>query len=173
MKKLAITSVAVLIALIGFTTVLCLLPGGNCCSGEREGECEMWKGKCPHEKGEYRMGEGKCEDRPEGCEMHKGKCEGEKNECEGEKGECGHERTMVKEWKDADGKMHKEVKVIVGGDEEMGGSCQMHSGGGSCNMGMGNMGHGCCCCCMMMNMKGCRMDSMKMDTTRVKVRGKI
>jgi hypothetical protein len=148
MKKLAITSVAVLIALIGFTAVLCLLPGGNCC-GERDG-CEMHDGKCPHEKG---MSDGKCSHDKSGCEMNEGKCGGEKR--------------IVKEWKDADGKMHKEVKVTIGGDGDM----QM---GGSCQMGNNGQG-GCCCCCMMMmnGHDGMMNDSMKMDTVRVKVRGKL
>src|ERR1041385_4105500 len=87
MKKLMITSVAVLIALIGFTAVLCLLPcNGSCCHGERDGKCdheghpscsfmgEMRDGKCPYDKGECSMGEGKCEEGHEGCGMEQGKC---------------------------------------------------------------------------------------------------
>jgi hypothetical protein len=153
MKKLAITSVAVLIALIGFTAVLCLLPGGNCC-GERDG-CEMHDGKCPHEKG---MSGGKCSHDKDGCEMEEGKCGGEKR--------------MVKEWKDADGKMHKEVKVTIG-DEGCGGDYQYEKG--ACQMGNGGQNGCCCCCMMMMNGHGEMMnsDSMKMDTVRVKVRGKL
>jgi hypothetical protein len=150
MKKLMITSVAVLIALIGFTAVLCFLPGENCC-GDRD-KCEMRDGKCPHEKGECSMSEGKCEGGQESCGMEHGKCGMEGME----HGKCGMEGM-------------ENGKCGMEGMEN--GKCMMHSGG-SCTMEMGN--HGCCCCCMMMmNMKGCSMDSMKMDSTHVKVRGKL
>ena len=142
MKKLAITSVVVLIALIGFTTVLCLLPGGNCCGYHNR--YEMHDGKCPH---------------GQSCEGMEGKCEGMEN------GKCGMQGME-------NGKC---------GMQGMGnGKCGMQGmENGKCGMqGMGDgksmMHSGCCCCCMMMmNMKGCNMDSMKMDSTHVKVRGKL
>jgi hypothetical protein len=153
-----ITSVAVLIALIGFTAVLCLLPcNGDCCHGERDGKCEMRDGKCPYEKGECSMGEGKCEEGHEGCGMEQGKCSGGHEGCSMHKG-CGMEGM-------------ENGKCEMKGMED--GKCMMHSDG-SCNMEMGN--HGCCCCCcMMMNMKGCHMDndSAKTDSAHVKVRGKL
>ena len=165
MKKLTLLAAGVLLALIGFIAVLYFLPGSNC---------------------------------------------------------CGHEQRCEKEWKDGDGRMHKEVRVEIRDGEgmqcphgEMHGGCgemQMHGGCGDmkmeggcphgdmqmqggcggdmkmkmdsgCQMKMPMMGcggmHGCCCCCMMMmhgGMDHCMMnDSMKMDTTRMKmkVRGKI
>ena len=113
---------------------------------------------------------------------------------------CGNEQRCEKEWKDGDGRMHKEIRVEIRDNEgmechhgEMHGGCgdmEMHGGcsgdmkmDSGCQMkmpmtGCGEM-HGCCCCCMMMMQGGmdhCRMnDSMKMDTmrVRVKVRGKI
>ena len=114
MKKLAITSVVVLIALIGFIAVLCFLPGNNCC-GKQEG-CEMREAKCSGE-----MRGDKCGGKHEGC----GKGQGHHEDCGN-----ANEKRMVREWKDADGKVHKEVKVIIGGEGDgmnMGSGCPMEA----------------------------------------------
>src|ERR1044071_7744650 len=128
MKKLAITSVVVLIALIGFTAVLYFLPGGDCCVKKEGCEMRMHDQQCSGDMGKH-----------EGCGKGQGHHDG-----------CMQEKRMVKEWKDADGKVHKEVKVIIGGEGdgmEMR-SCPMESGDHS----------GCCGCCMMKQGGGsCKM----------------
>jgi hypothetical protein len=148
MKKLAVTSVVVFVVLIGFIGLLCFLPDNECC--EKKEGCEMREEKCG---GEMHGG------KPEGCGKGQGHHEG-----------CGQEKCMVKEWKDADGKVHKEVKVIIdgkGNDMNRGNGCPMES-----------MDHsGCCGCCMMKQGGGsCKMmkiDSIETDSVRVKVRGKL
>lgn len=184
MKKLVLTTVVVAIALIGFITVLCILPKNNCCHDRNK--CEMKDGD--------------------------GKCSGDKDGCNGD------EKCNVRVWTDADGKTHKEVIVIKGGDgdgmccDKMEGGCSGNMGGcpmdkgkcemggmeGKCNMdsmmggkcgmdkmqmGCGPEGYrehgGCCCCCCMMMMNGmhCNMDQdkgeNKVDSPKVKVRGKL
>jgi hypothetical protein len=178
MKKLAITSVAVLIALIGFTAALYMIPCGDCC-GQQEG-CEMHdaKSSCDKSHGDKspcdKSSGDKCSGMKQGCGSghghHKGghgcgKGQGGHDGCGG-----GNEKCMVKEWKDADGKVHKEVKVIVGGE----GHCGMEMSSG-CPMDNGAHG-GCCGCCPMKNGGGkenCCGDSVGSDSVRVKVRGKL
>lgn len=181
MKKLALTSIGVAIALVAFMTILYCLPCNENACGDRD-RCEM------------KDGGGKCHGEEDGCAMGDMKCKNEKG-CEGKEMRC------EKEWKDADGKCHKEVKVMIGGahgmmgegcgmhgDMKMGhGECGMHGkmkmgeggcgmkekmqmGGGCSMMKMG--GHGCCCCMMMMNHCGMG-DSMEGDSVHVKVRGKL
>jgi hypothetical protein len=192
MKKLAITSIAVLIALCGFIAILYFLPG-NCC-GEKHG-CEMRDAKCSGEHDAKSScseapgdkcsseekdckHEGKCGDKKESCKAHGNhSCEmGEMESghgCEMKDGpngcKTGNERRIVKEWTDKDGKVHREVKVMINGDGK--GDAHM-----SCPMEMGAHS-GCCCCCMMMhggmNSCGHGMDSMEADTVRMKVRGKL
>jgi hypothetical protein len=152
MKKLALLTVGVAIVIVGFMAILYCLPCNNACCGQQD-KCEMkdGNGKCGHDEA--------CKDGDSKCSGHEG-CENGKENCQ------------IKEWTDADGKCHKEVRVTVGGDGDQMGGCnmQMGNGGSSCNMQMGN--HGCCCCCMMMS--GCSMgDSAKSDTAHVKVRGKL
>lgn len=168
MKKLAITSVAVLIALIGFTAILFFLAGGEGCCGEKEG-CEMHDAKssgekeaCSHDGKSSCGSEEKCSHKSEGC----GKGQGHQEDCGG-----GNEKCTMKEWKDADGKMHKEVKVTFGG-EGCGGDHQYE--GKACPMEMGDHS-GCCGCCMMKNGGGMNWsgDSAGSDSVRIKVRGKL
>lgn len=108
-----------------------------------------------------------------------------------------HECRTERSWKDADGKMHKEIRIemrdekgcSMHGNGMMEGGCkdgnmkmengcgghgQMNMEGGSCQM-HGNMQMGgCCCCCRGMMNGGMMKDSMKVDTTvRIKVRSKI
>ncbi len=188
MKKLAITSFAVLVALIGFTAILVFLPCGDVCCGEKteqhgskcsgekkdckhEGKCDNKKSGCAHE--------GKCGKEKSGC-AHEGKCGKEKSGCgsgnhengksgcdkgEGSHEGCGggNEKCMVREWTDADGKVHKEVKMMIDGDGK-GMSCPME-----------NSNHSACCgCCPMRNGGGYHHgDSSGSDSVRIKVRGKL
>ncbi|MEO5641825.1 MAG: hypothetical protein ABIQ40_19000 [Bacteroidia bacterium] len=156
MKKLAITSVAVLIALIGFTAILVFLPCGDGCHGKKDG-CELREAKCSGDKKDCTHA-GKCGDEKSGCEMGKGHHDG-----------CGsgNEKCSMKEWTDADGKCHKEVKVVINGD----GKGDMH---GACPME--NADHsGCCGCCPMKNggANSCHGDAEENDSVKVKVRGKL
>lgn len=177
MKKLAITSVAVLIALIGFTAILVCLPCGDgfCAVEDSHNGCEMHNGKsscaeasgdkcsgekgtCGHEGKSSCGSEEKCSHNSEGC----GKGQGHHDGCGG-----GHEKCSMKEWTDADGKCHKEVKVTVGGE-----GCGAHQfEGKGCPMEMGDH-NGCCGCCMMKHGGGmnCMMDSAGSDSVRVRVR---
>lgn len=117
-------------------------------------------------------------------------CKGKDHHCDGKKSGCeGKETHCVKEWKDADGKMHKEVRIEIRGDGDMKSECGGHGemrGGcqdkknSSCEAG-GEMPVHCCCCTMMMQMHGgmmdhCKMekDSMVLDTSvRIKIRSKL
>lgn len=189
MKKLALTAVGVAIVLVGFMAILYCLPCNTNCCDERE-RCEMKEGggKCSGEHKGCDKGDMKCSGKMEGCEKGDMKCSGKMDGCEGK------EKCSVKEWKDAEGKCHKEVKVIVGGDGHGmdmmgGGECGMHGkmqmGEGGCDMkGKMQMGEGCsmmkmgghggCCCCCMMMMNHCGMgESDKSDSVHVKVRGKL
>ncbi len=174
MKKLAITSFAVLVALIGFTAILVFLPCGDVCCGEKT---EQHGSNCSGEKKDCKH-EGKCEDKKSGC-THEGKCGKEKSGCGSEnhgngksgcdKGEGNHEgcgggneKCMVREWTDADGKVHKEVKVMIDGDGK-GMSCPME----------GSNHSACCGCCPMKNGNSHGHDSAGNDSVRIKVRGKL
>ncbi|MDQ3111124.1 MAG: hypothetical protein M3R17_14620 [Bacteroidota bacterium] len=161
MKKLAVTSIAVFIALCGFIAILCFLPcNENCCGGNDE--CNKQETKCSGEKKDCDH-DAKCSGDNESCHEGKGEHRGGHDGCGG-----GNENCSVREWKDGDGKCPKEVKVIINGD----GKGDAH---GSCPMEMGDHS-GCCGCCMMkhgggMNCSG--MDSMGEDSVRIKVRGKL
>ncbi|MBI3510049.1 MAG: hypothetical protein HY064_05260 [Bacteroidetes bacterium] len=162
MKKLAITSAAVFIALIGFIVILWLIPcNGKCC---------RWKNNCQ-------------------MEMKDGKC-----------GDNDHCRQIVTETCDSNGNIHKEVRIIVGDDDD---GCPMMNGGNSCDKdnggcsmkgnscpmpvrpdcqggGNGNckmdkdggcgmqMMNGCCCCCCRMMMMNCNGGSCKGDSASCK-----
>lgn len=149
MKKLVLTAAGVTIALIGFIAILYFLPAK--CGGSSCGKHE----EC-------------CEKESKGHS-----CEGKGPGCEGK------EHQTCKEWKDADGKMHKEVRIEIRDGGDMQGSCgghgEMRGGCGKMNMQM----HGCCCCCMMMMQNGMGQgmmpkDSMALDTSvRVKIREKL
>lgn len=110
-----------------------------------------------------------------------------KEKCKDENGM--KETRTVKEWKDKDGKMHKEIQIEIvsdgagacGGPGEMKGGCKEHGDmRGECGP-EGGMPMGGCCCCGKMQMHGgmmdhCEMkkDSVVLDTTvRIKIRGKI
>jgi hypothetical protein len=129
-------------------------------------------------------GNGKCCHDKNKCEMRDGdeKCSGDKDACEGK------EHRTEKVWTDADGKVHREVRVTMGDGDEMEGGCKDEMNGcsgekGKCSMDKGmEMGgkcemqgamqmHGCCCCCMMHGMMG--KDSMAKDSVHVKIRAKL
>jgi hypothetical protein len=157
MKKLAVTSIAVLIALCGFIAILYFLPGG--CCGDKQG-CEMRESKCSGEK--------------EGCE-HKGKCGEEKEKCMGhgdhsQKMESGHGCEMKDGPNGCKSGNDRKVKIMINGD----GKGDVHM---SCPMETGD--HSGCCGCCMMNQQGwgkcweTNSDSSKTDSVRMKVRGKL
>lgn len=169
MKRLFANALIVLAALVGFIVVLFFLPAnpGSCGEGKegdchRQGKCHDTEMSCPHQ-----MHDGGDMASCHGKEM---KCGGGMESCQGNKDEC------MKEWKDADGKMHKEIRIEIHGDGKEG--CGMHEEMESGCGGM-NMHGGCCCCCRMMMMGGgmhqeMMKDSMQLDTTvRVKIRGKM
>jgi hypothetical protein len=156
----------------------------------------------------YMLPDKVCRDgRNEKCCKQEQACKGKDKHCEGKDKRCQEKQSCCKsqeqrcerEWKDADGKMHKEIRIEIRDDGDRKGGCGGHGemrGGCSgdkkdaCEMGEGMempMGcggmqmHGCCCCAMMMMMHGGMMDHCKMDkdsmvldtTVRVKVRGKL
>ncbi len=117
MKKLALTSFAVLVALIGFTAILVCLP----CNNDRCGSHE-------------------------GCEMSDGKCDGGKESCQkgNEKrivkkwtdadGKVHEEVTVTV---GDDGGAMGTCPMEMGDHSGCCGCCQMKNGGGHCNMGEG------------------------------------
>src|SRR5665213_3837862 len=100
MKKLLLTVIGVTVVFVRFITILCLLP----CNQNR---WHYHREQCDPDS--YREKDGD------------GKCSGDKDACEGK------EHCTEKCWTAADGKMHKEVRVMIGDDKEMG-NCPMENG---------------------------------------------
>lgn len=183
MKKLFISSLGVASMLTLLLLALYIIP-------EKAGwvkHPEVKSDKCQHD----------CKGKDKHCgDGHKQHCDGGKSNhcggkssCDGHQSGCGgNEMRCEKEWKDADGKMHKEIRIEIrkeDGNNSCKGKGEMRGG---CGMGESEMPMGGCCCCMMemmmkshMQMHGgmmnhCEMnkDSMIIDTSvRIKVRGKI
>jgi hypothetical protein len=161
MKRLALLSTGVLLALIGFTAVLYFLPinsAGHCAAGNKM-ECSDEKA-CMHAGGHSSHADGK------GC-AHKGGCTHGNMHKEVRiemHGACGHKSKAMRCEENGEmksGCAHGAEKMSCGGTGEMAAVCgdakSMHGG-------MEVMG---CCCCKMMMMHHAHGDSIKVtDSVR-------
>jgi hypothetical protein len=144
MKRLAILSTGVLIALIGFIAVLYFLP------------CENHGGCCGHDKMSVSCGKTGHHEMHMKGDHHEGGC-GHQEMCGDGKGACMHKEIRVE--MHGGGCGHDMMKAGCG--DGMNEGCR--DGGTEMQMGcqMPSTGKGCCCCCMMM--MGGKMDSVKMN----------